>query len=239
VSAAPSLGAKRKRAKLYDCDGKLAKAVERYDRGWYGDARTVLEEVLTNCGGASSIDTAVYYLGMSMLRAGQTVEAKGQFRRLADNYQSSAFAEEATFRQGQCSFLSSNTYDRDQSETQDAIRELSAFLQTSTQTVWLDSAREYIDKCRDKLARREFMNARFYDRIDKYDASVVYYRSLIADYPSSKYVPEAQVNLALALARTDRVTEARAVAKQVLDGDYSEEIKRRARLVLARIEAGE
>jgi hypothetical protein len=47
------------------------------------------------------------------------------------------------------------------------------------------------------------------------------------------------VYLAQALARIDRVTEARAVVEQVLDSDYNEEIKRRARLVLVRIEAGE
>jgi outer membrane assembly lipoprotein YfiO len=238
VAAAPS-AAKRKRVKLYDCDGKIAKALERYGHGWYSDARTILEEVLTNCGGHSSIDTAVYYLGMSMLRAGQAVEAKGQFRRLVSNYPSSAFAEEATFRQGQCSFLSSATYDRDQTETQDAIRELAAFLQSSTQPEWVDSARTYIDKCRDKLARKEYMSARFYDRIDKYDAAVVYYRSLIESYPGSTYVPEARLYLAQALARTERVTEARAVAGELLESDYSEDIKRRARQLLVRIAGGE
>lgn len=235
--AAPVLGAKRKLAKLYDCDGKMAKALERYERGWYGDTRTILEEVLTNCGGHSSTDTAVYYLGMAMLRSGQTVDAKGQFRRLLSNYPSSAFAEEASFRQGQCSFLSSATYDRDQTETQDAIRELAAFIQTATDSVWIDSARAYIDKCRDKLARKEYMSARFYYRISKFDAAVVYYRSLLETYPASKYAPEAHLYLALALARIDRVTEARATAEEVLASDYGAEIKRRAQQLLVRIEA--
>jgi outer membrane protein assembly factor BamD len=226
----------RKHAKQYDCSARISKAVERYQHGRYNETKTLLQEVQLNCGGHSAIDSAIYYLAMSEMRGDQAVEAKADFRKLADNYPSSVFSEEARFRMGQCSFLQSPSFDRDQAETNDAIRELTDFVEAYAQSSWVDSAQMYLTKCNDKLARKEFTNARFYHRIDKYDAAVVYYRGLIQEFPASRYVPESRLYLAQALAQLDRVTEARAAVDELLNGTYADDIKRRARLVEARLQ---
>lgn len=228
----------RRKSKLYDCEGRLEKARERFDRGWYNDAATLLDEIMFQCGGQSSTDTVIYLLAMAQMETDKLDDAKTHFKRLVDNYSTSAYYQEARFRVGQCSFMSSNTYDRDQTETRDAIRELSEFLQDAPTGAWADSANDHIAKCFDKLAHRDFASARFYSRVDRHDAAAVYYRSLIEEYPTSKYVNEAQLYLAQSLSRTNRVTEARAVIDELLEGSSSDDIKRRAKLLLARIENG-
>jgi outer membrane assembly lipoprotein YfiO len=229
------VSAKRK-AKLYECDKRIDKAMARYERGWYSDVITTLQEVQFQCGGHGRMDSVTYYLGMALMKDNRPEEARGQFRRVVDNFSGSAFALEARFRQGQCSFEASSSYDRDQSDTRDAIQELSDFVQDAPQSAWADSARQYLDKCYDKLARKEYESARFYFRIDKFDAAIVYFKALIDEYPSSKYVPEAHLQLAQSLTNVNRATEAEALLREVVDGDYGDDVKRRAKLQLGRIE---
>jgi len=225
-----------RKAKLYQCDKRIDRALERYERGWYNDVVTTLQEVQVQCGGHSRIDTVTYYLGMALLRDKRPEEARTQFRRVVDNFPSSPYVLESKFRIGQCSYQASGTYDRDQTETRDAVRELSDFAQEAGEGVWVDSANAYVEKCQDKLARKEYENARFYYRIDKHDAAIVYFMNLTEEYPESKYVPEAQLLLAQSLSSVNRTSEAQRLLQEVVDGGYGEDIKRRARLQLARIE---
>jgi outer membrane protein assembly factor BamD len=237
VVAVASVDARR--SKRYDCSKKLAKAIQRYERGRYNDAKTILDDVQFQCGGHQVMDTALYYLGMALLRGNSPIDGKSAFRRLVSNYPDSPFAEESRFRMGQCSWRQSNTYDRDQTETKEAIRELRDFLEAYGGSTWADSARECLRECHDKLAQKEYANARFYHRIDKYDAAVVYYRAVIDDYPESSYAAESRLYLAQALHRINRTTEARDVIGDILDGPYEQEIKRRARLLQSRLDEEE
>ncbi|MBD3242588.1 MAG: outer membrane protein assembly factor BamD [Chitinivibrionales bacterium] len=229
---------KEKKSKLYDCEKRFEKAMERYERGWHNDAATILEEVQFQCGGHHLVDSVLYFLGMAHLYADHPIDAKNQFRRIVDNYPNSPFYEEARFRLGYCTHVGSYSYDRDQTETRQAIRELSEFVMVFPESEWADSAKYYIDVCREKLAHKEFATARFYHRIDKLDAAAVYYRSVLDEYADSRYAPESRLYLAQTLAQTNRVTEAENVIDELIEGQYSEDIKRRARQLRLRLNEG-
>jgi len=229
-----------KRGKLFNCGESLHEGIEAYNRGRDNKATAVLQEVVYQCGGGyAAVDSALYYYGMSLLRSDRAAEAKSQFRRLVETHPDSPFFEEAHFRLGQSSFVQSNAFDRDQTETRQAIDELSDFVRAHPESPWVDSAQAYLKNCRDKLAHKDFASARFYHRIEKYDAAVVYYRTLMEEYPDSRFVPESKLYLAQALSRTNRVTEANLVVNDLLEGEYGEEIKRRAELLQQRLDAGE
>lgn len=232
VASMPSTAARSERGKkLYDCEEQTRKAVDRYERGRYNDVIARLTDAQFQCGGHRIADTIAYFLGMAHLQAGHEVEAKSQFRRLVDGHSTSQYYEEAQFRMGMCSFLEGGTFDRDQTETVQAISELSDFVHMFPRSPWVDSAKVYLEKCYDKLAHKEFASAKFYDRIDKHDAAAVYYRSVIDDYPESEYAPEAHILLAESLAQINRITEARSVVEEVLGGEFSDDIKRRATML--------
>jgi len=196
--------------------------------------------VVYQCGGGyAAIDSALYYFGMSLMETDRAAEAKSQFRRLLESHPDSPFYVEAHFRLGQASFAQSNTYDRDQTETHQAMGELSEFLRAHPESQWADSAQALLAQCHEKLAHKEFVAARFYHRIEKYDAAVVYYRFLLTEFPDSRFVPEAKLYLAQVLSKTSRVTEANAVVNELIEGEYSEEIRRRAELLQQRLDDNE
>lgn len=200
-----------KQKKLYDCKGKIQKAIEKYNKKRYLDCQDILTEVLAQCPGYSGSDTAMYYQAKSFLATKKNDEAKTAFDRLATTYPNCSFYEEACYRIGQCMFLASSDPDLDQATTRDAQGRLKEFRESFPKSVFGDSARVLLDKCDDKLAEKEFMNARFYERIDKYDAAVVYYKIVIQDFPKSKILPDAMLAMAEDLVKANRISEAAAV----------------------------
>ena len=228
----------KKKTRRFDCRERVEKAIARYEKGRYNDVRTKLDEVRYQCGGHSVMDTVLYYLGMAHLRGKQPLEAKGHFERLVQHYPNSVFAREALFRIGHAGFLESNPYNRDQTETRRAIRELRVFIETYPESPLVDSARIYLDKCNDKLAHKQYSSARFYHRIDEYEAAIVYYRTLVEEYPRSAYVGESKLYMAQALAKINRGGEALSVVEELLEGDYREEIRRKARQLRASLKKG-
>ncbi|MBD3392133.1 MAG: outer membrane protein assembly factor BamD [Chitinivibrionales bacterium] len=236
VSSATDAAWRSRRKKRYDCSARLARALVKYDKGRFGDVKTILTDTKYQCGGHSAMDSILYYLGMAHLQSRSANEAKLEFERLINDFPNSPFAEEAAFRIGHCSYLSSNPPARDQSTTRDAIRELTNFLDRHPESALADSAKKYLHKSREKLAEKAFNTARFYEKIDKYEAAVVYYRALIDEYPESEYVMESRLATARCLARVARAVEARDELTAILAEEPDEETARKARDLLARVD---
>jgi outer membrane assembly lipoprotein YfiO len=197
--------------KLYDCAGKIQKAIEKYNKKKYLDCQDILADVLTQCPGYSAYDTAMYFQAKSMLATKKYDEAKSSFDRLATTYPNSPFYEEAFYRIGQCMFLQSNAPDLDQTTTKEAQGRIKDFCESFSKSGYVDSARALLDQADDMLAKKEFMNAQFYEKIDQYDAAVVYHKMLIQEFPKSKLVPQAMLAMAEDLVKANRQGEAAAV----------------------------
>jgi outer membrane protein assembly factor BamD len=204
-----------KQKKLYDCTGKIQKAIEKYNNKKYLDCQDILTEVLVQCPGHSAYDTAMYYQAKSMLATKKYEEAKTSFDRLATTYPNSPFYEETFYRIGQCMFFETTDPDLDQSTTKDAQGRLKDFCESFPKSLYADSARALLDSTDDKLAEKEFMSAQFYEKIDQYDAAVVYLRMVIQDFPKSKFVPKAMLAMAEDLIKANRTGEAAAVLDEL------------------------
>ncbi len=235
VHGADSATWQSKRKKRYDCSRQLQRAQEKYEKKRYNEVKTLLTETKYQCTGHSAMDSILYYLGMAQMMSRGPSEAKVEFERLITDFPNSPFAEEAQFRMGHSSYLSSNPPERDQSKTKDAIRELSGFIDRYPQSVFADSAHAYLQKCHDRLAEKQFLTARFYQKIDRYEAAIVYYRAIVADFPESKFAVESKLSLAHCLARVRRPGEAQEVLEKLIDEKPGEDIVRRARNLLSRL----
>ena len=224
-----------KRSKRFNCTEKIAHAIKRYKKGRYNDVKTVLDQVKTNCTGHAAMDTVLYYLGKAYLETKQPIQASIEFQILVQDFPQSSFNEEAHFLLGVCNYEESNTYERDQAKTHEAIRDFEDFAAMFPESQFADSAALYLKKSREKLVKKEFMNARFYEKIDKFDAAIVYYRIIIKNYPESSYIPECQYSLASNLVKVSRPREAIAVLNNLLSTDIDTELKKKAQLLLDRL----
>jgi outer membrane assembly lipoprotein YfiO len=226
----------RKHRKNFDCHVQVGKAIAKYNKHAYEDVKTILDDVRMECGGSSIIDTVRYYLGMTYLKTKGYIDAQTEFEQVTQNYPNSAYAEECHFRTGECSFLDSHPYNRDQTKTIDAIRQLNEFIDLYPSSAWVDSARSCIVKCHDKLAHKEFDSARFYTRIREYEAAAIYYKIVLSDFPASAYVPESKYYLAESLAKVHRISESLALLDDIAKSGYADDINRKASLLRSKIQ---
>ena len=221
--------------KLFDCTGKIQKAIGKFNKKKYLDCQDILTEVLTQCPGHSAYDTALYFKAKSLLATKKHDEAKTEFDRLASTYPNSPYYEEAYFRLGQCMFLESNSPDLDQTTTKDAQGRLKDFCESFSKSAYVDSAHVLIDRAQDKLAEKEFLNARFYEKIEQFEAAVVYHKMMIREFPQSKLVPQAMLSMAEDLIKANRMGEAAAVIDELSARTNDETVLKKARSLKSKL----
>lgn len=226
----------KKRKKSYDCSKKVARAVTSFQKERYNKVKTILEEVKSHCSGHSVMDTTLYYLGKAHLATKQPFEASIEFEVLIQDFPNSSYNEEVHFLLGLCCYKESPSYEREQNKTKDAIREFTEFIEMFPKSPFVDSAKFYLEECHEKMAKKEFMSARFYERIDKFESAIVYYKLIIEEFPKSEFIAESRLSLARNLIKVSRPTEAAEILDALLSSDADVEVKRKAKLLLNRIE---
>jgi outer membrane assembly lipoprotein YfiO len=218
----------------YNCSVKLSSAIKKYHKKNFSSAKTILEDINLQCAGEDMLDTAQFYIGMSLLQMKLFPEAKLEFTRLVQEYPNSPFYEEALFRVAYSVFKGSRSVDRDQTETKEAYRLFTDFLENNPSSVFADSAQKYLKATVNKLAQKEFDVARFYQKIGEKEAAIVYFKTFIKDFPGSEYTPQARYLLGQALCDLKRMSEAKEVLNEVIEEESKGDIAKKARELLAR-----
>ena len=216
-----------------DCTKKIQKFVSLYQKGKYGSVITLSSDIKQSCNAVfSSSNTLSFMLGKSYLNKNQSVEARVEFELLLQEFPQTVFREETAFLIGYCSYKQSPLYERDQEKTYDAIRELSEFIENYPQSSFVDSAQTYLKLCEEKLAKKEYMAARFYERVQQYEAAIVYYKNFIKVFSHSKYYEYCNLALAKSLIKLNRTSEAMEQLQFILDSTMSSAIKLEAKQLM-------
>ena len=228
--------AKTKAKHLFECSEKVHDALEKFNKKRYSSAQFILTDVIAQCPGHGSIDTALFFLGKSWLGMKKPDEAKLEFERLIQNYSNSSFNEEARYLAGYSSFRSSAPWYLDQTSTKEAVQRLREFIEAFPQSPFADSAQLCIDSCNEKLAKKEYEAARFYEKIARYEAAIVYLKNVVEEFPHSTLLSQVKLSMADDLIRVKRTDEADALLDELLQQTADETIAKKARAIKARIQ---
>ena len=219
----------------YNCSTKVAQAIKKYQDEKYGAVKTILDDVKLQCAGHEVMDTAQYYLAMSLVRMKEYPEAKIEFMRLSQDFPQGPFYDEAMFRVGYCVFKSSRSPDRDQAETGEAVKLFRDFLESNPSSPYADSVQKYLVIANDKLSQKEFENAIFYQKIGEKEAALVSYKTFIEEYPGSKFVPQAQLSRGQILMQLGRSAEAKETLEALVASDKQGEFGKKAQELLSQL----
>jgi outer membrane protein assembly factor BamD len=224
---------KKGKDRTVDCSKKLNEALLLYKNKRYSQAQLKLSDMKVQCNGSSVMDSVLYYLGMTDIFTKKYIEARTEMELLVQDYPQSAFFKEAKFRIPYCVYKQSNSYERDQKETEEAIRLFRDYLTESSSTGWeMDSARYYYKDAIEKMAKKEFQAAKFYERVEKYEAAVVYYRTFLDDFPESKFSDEAQLNLLQILVHLERNAEAQEALDEMVTKNTNPDLIKKAKEIV-------
>ena len=212
-------------SKRENCSKQFEKGISAYEAGRVGSAITNLSSVRLNCIGVFEAPDSVYYLlGHSYLKARKPAEARLEFRVITQEFPHSPFREEALYMMGYCSFKASPIIERESSTIRRAMRELNIFVSEYPSSEYRDSAQAYIDSCYDHLVSKEFYSADYYTIVEKYESAIIYYQSIIDEYPYSPRIPEAKIKLTESLIGAYRFTEAEAMIEELATLDVDPKV---------------
>lgn len=220
-----------------DCKAKYIEATAKYEKEKYSDAKEILHDILYQCTGSKETVKIMYYLGMSYYHLKKYNQAEYQFRDIVRDFNADPLAETSQFMVGKSLWFQSRTPDRDQTETKDALVEFKNFLSDYPKSVYADSAADYVRKCRDKLANKEYLNGRLYVRMQEYSAAVIYFEDLLENYADTKWIFAAKHLMAFSYYKQNKKDKAKEICDELLAfKDIPDDVKEKTLKLIKKIE---
>ncbi len=215
------------------------KSVKLYDDGKFFKAQTELQRLIFSFPGQPFIDTAQYYLGMSLYNMQRYPEAVGEFNRLLASYPASPFADDAQYQVGMCHYEQSPGYARDQEETELAIDEFTMLINRYPASELIDDTKARLDELYEKLARKMFKNGELYLKLHDYDPALLYFGKVRDNYPETEWARKSLFYSGEALMNLGRESDALETFQNFVIAFPDHELAKKARKYLEKIQAGE
>ena len=111
-----------KLVKSTDMSAKYDAAIAYYEKGDYGHALTLLEELVTVYKGTDKAEKIYFYYAYCNYNVGDYILAGFHFKNFTRVFPNSSHAEECNYMTAYCFYLQSPEYTLDQSYTRAAMR---------------------------------------------------------------------------------------------------------------------
>ena len=136
------------------------------------------------------------------------VLAANEFREFLSFFPTHPRADYAQYKLGMTYFYQMRSADRDQTETKEAIKELSTFVERFQNSPLAPEARERLREARDRLAEHEYRVGLHYYRIRWYPGAIDRWTVLLKQDPQYSRRDAVLYHLADALVKMQRPAEA-------------------------------
>ncbi len=179
--------------KSTDPEFKFSKAMEYYEKKDYMRATTLFDEVATYFRGTENSEKILYYLSMSYMGQKDYFSASEFFEKYLKTYPKGQYAETAKFQLAYCFYLDSPDARLDQKATRDAIVAFQEFVDFFPESEKVPEANKLMDELKDKLAKKEYMNAKLYYNLgdylgnNNYESAVITAQNALRNFPSNAF----------------------------------------------------
>ena len=236
----------QKAVKSEDSALKLETATQLYENEKYDKAIRLFESIATEYRGKPQAEKMFYMYSQSLYKTEQYYLAGYQFESFVALYPKSDKLQEAAFLGAKCYSYLSAEYSLDQVDTEKAISKLQAFIDTYSTSSYLAEANIITKSLTDKLEKKSFENAKQYNTISDYKASLKALDNFISDFPGTVYKEKAlfyKLDSSYQLAinsveykKQERLNSAKAAYASLLKFNANTEFKDTAESMLERIE---
>ena len=158
--------------KSSDKDFKYEYAKQCFAQGKFGNAITLLSEVVTAQKGRQNAQESLYMLAMAQYCNRDYEAASATFRKYFQSYPKGDFAEQASFYVGQSLFESMPDPRLDQSSTVGAINAYQNFMDYFPESSLREEAQKRLFILQDNLVMKEYLSAELYYNLGGYFGNI-------------------------------------------------------------------
>lgn len=192
LSITTSCGEYQRVLKTNDSQVKYEYGKKWYDEGKYAQAASVLGEIVTSFRGTEKAEDVLYMLGMCNYYNKDYPTAGQYLHTYYTRFPRGKYAEDAQYYCGMGYYLDSPDVQLDQSETVQAIEELTNFLEFYPQSERVPQVRNVIFELQDKLALKQLQNAQLYYNLgtyggNNYQSAIITAQNALKAYPYTVY----------------------------------------------------
>lgn len=182
----------QKLLKSNDPELKYTEAVKYFDKGDYMRAQTLFDEVTFYYRGTERAEDLLNYVARSYLGQKDYYSASEYYKVYVRTYPKGKYVQESKFMIGYCYYLDSPDARLDQTATNNAIIALQEFVDVYPENERVPEANKLIDEMKDKLAHKEYWNARLYYNLgnylgNNYMSAIIVAENALKKYPSTEY----------------------------------------------------
>lgn len=163
------------------------------------------------------------------------LEARFEYQKFLDLYPAHPLASQAQFQIAMCSMQQISHYDRDQQQTQEALKAFRQLRRTHPQDPLVPQAEEHIRALRQHLAAHEMSVARFYYKKGASHAAIGRLLNLIQSYPETQDLDAALYMLGECYLAEENFIKAQRVFRTLVDRFPSSPYVSRARTQLRQL----
>lgn len=197
-------------------NGVLDLGLQAYRDEEWSDAIRYLDHFVLEHPTHPRIQEARYYLADAYFGREEFVTAAGRFTRLAEDYPNGEWADDARMRVCEAYRELAPEPTLDQTYTQAAIDHCQSLIVYHPDSPHVPAAQEVVRTMENRLARKAFLNGRFYARREAFDSAILYYESVLARWPSSPAAADALAAMIEAYEEIGYDEEADAARERLL-----------------------
>ena len=180
----------QKLLKSSDMDAKYIAAMEYYEAEKYDRASALFEELIPIFRGTERAEEVYYSYCYCNYQLNLLYAASYHFKKFSVTYPLSEHAQETLFMYAYSNYLLSPIPTLDATETNNGIDALQLFINTYPQHELVDSSNVLMDKLRNKLEEKSYLNSKQYYKIFEFKAAIVAINNTLLDFPETKYREE-------------------------------------------------
>src|SRR6266508_1180332 len=177
-------------------DIDLARAMDLFHRGDFRRAQVILQRVsfeLTP--GTPELARVRYYMAESWFQVGDYVQAASDFRKVADEFSTTEYAPLALLRAGDANLRLWHRPELDPSYGETALAIYQELAGRFPDSDAAGRARQHVRRLENQFAEKTYKTGIFYLRRKAFDSAIIYFKDVIANYPTAQRAPDALLRL--------------------------------------------
>lgn len=181
--------------KSQDGEMKYKMALEYYEQKEYKKTIRLLEDISTQYKGTEKSENILYLLSSSYFHRKDYISAEHFYKTYVNTYLRGKHYPECLYMLAYSEYMQSPEPELDQTTTQKAIEHFQLFIEQFPYNEYTKEARKLQGEMYDKLAEREYLNAKLYYNLgnymgNNYRAAIITAQNAMNDYPHSVYIED-------------------------------------------------